>query len=410
MTEDGKGKSFMAMTTEETMRRWVSKSKWSSRGWTYQEGLLSRRCIVFTPNEAFVVCHSGTCKERKLPFSPRTETQSETIPSLLGTKSKYTNAVKFEEHLTQYHKRVSQYTGAFKFEVHVEQYQKREFSFQEDALDAFRGVLTLLDNQSYYGLPIPHLSDRDVDHVAIAFNRALLWASNTSDREAPESDLDALANARPGLPSWSWTAHRGLVPTWLQWKSHSSKIDRATQIVDERPVMENRFDMTVIVPDPLNGNSPIQSYASTGGSHKLLPERTCSLLLTSFVSNLHVLFDPSNMHSPTIYVSSNARLTAPEAVLQTFGLPTGTQSKLDIWFQFDYPLKNLELDCEVILVEFEVSRDVVDSRWLLVEKKSDGSFRRFGILHYYELKPPGFHFTDADVGMVEKWKTTITLE
>ncbi|KAM6512613.1 hypothetical protein FSOLCH5_010322 [Fusarium solani] len=41
----------------------VANSKWASRGWTYQEGLLSRRRLVFTPSQIYYQCQSLHCHE-----------------------------------------------------------------------------------------------------------------------------------------------------------------------------------------------------------------------------------------------------------------------------------------------------------------------------------------------------------
>ena len=36
----------------------VERSKWASRGWTYQEGLLSKRRLIFTEQQVFFECNS----------------------------------------------------------------------------------------------------------------------------------------------------------------------------------------------------------------------------------------------------------------------------------------------------------------------------------------------------------------
>ncbi|KAF2867743.1 heterokaryon incompatibility protein-domain-containing protein, partial [Massariosphaeria phaeospora] len=35
---------------------YLSESKWSTRGWTYQEALLSRRCLMFFTSQVYFVC------------------------------------------------------------------------------------------------------------------------------------------------------------------------------------------------------------------------------------------------------------------------------------------------------------------------------------------------------------------
>ncbi|CZR65432.1 uncharacterized protein PAC_15332 [Phialocephala subalpina] len=41
----------------------ILQSKWNSRGWTYQEGLLSRRRLVFTDTQIYFQCNSMHCLE-----------------------------------------------------------------------------------------------------------------------------------------------------------------------------------------------------------------------------------------------------------------------------------------------------------------------------------------------------------
>lgn len=41
----------------------IHQSKWNTRGWTYQEGILSRRRLLFTPHQLFFHCQTESCKE-----------------------------------------------------------------------------------------------------------------------------------------------------------------------------------------------------------------------------------------------------------------------------------------------------------------------------------------------------------
>ncbi|KAF1979321.1 HET-domain-containing protein, partial [Bimuria novae-zelandiae CBS 107.79] len=41
----------------------IQNSKWSTRGWTYQEGLFSRRCIFFSQHQVYFHCNGMLCTE-----------------------------------------------------------------------------------------------------------------------------------------------------------------------------------------------------------------------------------------------------------------------------------------------------------------------------------------------------------
>ncbi|KAF2825359.1 heterokaryon incompatibility, partial [Ophiobolus disseminans] len=41
----------------------VARSKWRSRGWTFQEGCLSRRRLIFTDQEVLFLCRDMYCQE-----------------------------------------------------------------------------------------------------------------------------------------------------------------------------------------------------------------------------------------------------------------------------------------------------------------------------------------------------------
>jgi hypothetical protein len=102
---------------------WSVKSlKWASRGWTYQEGLLSKRRLIFTNEQAFYECNGMHCPESLvLPLDE------------LHFKSKKT----FKLHTP---------SGAFMYKTpgkkpwefmwFVAEFNKRELTFPEEALNA----------------------------------------------------------------------------------------------------------------------------------------------------------------------------------------------------------------------------------------------------------------------------------
>ena len=41
----------------------IRSSRWASRGWTFQEAVLSRRCLFFTDQQMYFECNSMSCFE-----------------------------------------------------------------------------------------------------------------------------------------------------------------------------------------------------------------------------------------------------------------------------------------------------------------------------------------------------------
>lgn len=48
----------------------IKQSKWATRGWTYQEGCLSRRRLIFTEKEVLFLCNKLLVKETQLGREP----------------------------------------------------------------------------------------------------------------------------------------------------------------------------------------------------------------------------------------------------------------------------------------------------------------------------------------------------
>lgn len=119
----------------------IQKSRWVSRGWTYQEAVLARRRLVFTQDQVYFECCSTNCCESiysPLDFLHRND------------KASFRNFVR-SGHFTGF----NSITGFRSFSsiqcdtqptfteylVHVENFSQRELSHQSDSLNAFRGTI-----------------------------------------------------------------------------------------------------------------------------------------------------------------------------------------------------------------------------------------------------------------------------
>ena len=157
---------------EETLR----KSKWNSRGWTYQERVLSRRTLFVTSSQLFFECSFGVFAE-SLGVPERPNVANRQHSGRLSWK----NSVNF-----------TLYAAA------VEAFSKRNLSFDTDVLDAFEGVSKrlrhLFRGKLSFGMPETEMEC------------ALRWEPFTvlQRRKHPTTREDL-------FPSWSWAGWKGHV-------------------------------------------------------------------------------------------------------------------------------------------------------------------------------------------------------
>ncbi|KAM5342485.1 hypothetical protein ACJ41O_013451 [Fusarium nematophilum] len=194
----------------------VANSKWASRGWTYQEGLLSRRRLVFTPSQIYFQCQSLHCHETisyPLQTKPALNLGRVFPPTGAGTR-----------------------TGDFKNIANG--YLGREFAYPEDRLDAFRGILDQyaqmdpsMDN--ILGLPLFHGNDfknkpdpSRIDRLAVGLG----W------RHDPAGDTETSTYPmylHGQFPSWTWLAWK-LRPEYTGYGPYFNLY----QVGDETPLVD----------------------------------------------------------------------------------------------------------------------------------------------------------------------------
>ena len=144
----------------------VNNSKWAERGWTYQEAVLSKKRLFFTPLQVFFECDTGTSAREdyyaRRRYIPR---WNEGAP------------VHYYEHPFE------------PFARHLKEYTGRFLTYPADIENTFMGIFRTLYpcETSLHGLPEPD------------FNQALLWYRC-------KRTLDGPISAREGFPSWSWAS------------------------------------------------------------------------------------------------------------------------------------------------------------------------------------------------------------
>jgi hypothetical protein len=184
----------------------VHNSKWSSRGWTYQEAVLARRRLVFTEKQVYFECESMNCCESVISPLPFLHTKN---------KKRFRNFVRSgifagKDDLDPFgsFQRPNQTLGSVL--IHIEHYTKRDLSFESDSINALLGVLHLYQNSSprifhLYGLPF------SIDSVGSSngsLSAALAWH---------HTKIGAVR--RPRFPAWSWAGWKGEVSFALKWDS-----------------------------------------------------------------------------------------------------------------------------------------------------------------------------------------------
>ncbi|GAP86439.2 putative tol protein [Rosellinia necatrix] len=141
----------------------VQKSEWATRAWTFQEALLSRRCLLFTPDQVYWVCKTTHWSEF-LPTFPDIKFDKGHAPatsfdpySTSDPEVSLSNLFYFESGLFG-----PATTGLAQFQRDVNIYLKRVMGDQNDGLNAFRGVLSRSSYWSYHGIPLITRAGREL--------------------------------------------------------------------------------------------------------------------------------------------------------------------------------------------------------------------------------------------------------
>lgn len=195
------GNHLLASTLSHISKA-VAASTWVTRGWTYQEAVLSERCFFFTDEQVYFQCRCST-------FCESIATSPEAVISSLTTRTR-NDAWSVNETAAG-----QKLTGLWDFFDTLHHYKSRDLTYESDSLNAFQGLLAKSSFMNIWGVPIACdiLKDPDLDEAAlsIGFARGLWWENpgdNWSDVLKAEETYVSYTR-RSSFPSWSWAGWGG---------------------------------------------------------------------------------------------------------------------------------------------------------------------------------------------------------
>ena len=198
----------------ESVAQYVQNSKWNTRGWTYQEMLLSRRVLLFTDTRVYFQCLTDFALEGVTGKVPETKPVFPILQGDLPGKNILNR---------------------------LSEYFERSLSFPADTVRAIFGIFNALnvseeiDLNQFYGMPVVRHAGSS-GTVMEDFVERLTWIAGTNrPSHAPGPNLGDnyglpntdLSTYMPGaelndrtkiFPSWSWAAFKADCPKHEQAK------------------------------------------------------------------------------------------------------------------------------------------------------------------------------------------------
>ncbi|KAK4455380.1 heterokaryon incompatibility protein-domain-containing protein [Podospora aff. communis PSN243] len=195
----------------------IRASKWWKRGWTYQEGVLLQRRIVFTECSVYYECGGMVAYDAYALPPGRLHTNTYhrqerfvrggIFSGNIGEETEGSNPFTTTSSL-RHNARLGRALG------HLMNYCHRELSYNSDMLNAFRGILSAHGLETTFGLLLgtPHQRRDQVGKKTVRkldFNQGALLAALVGWWH-----VDGHATRITEFPSWSWAGWRGNLETY----------------------------------------------------------------------------------------------------------------------------------------------------------------------------------------------------
>ena len=191
------GQSISLLPQIPGNRQAIIRSHWSSRGWTLQERLLSKRCVFFTQEQVYF-------QDSEIQASEAYDIQR---PQNSTAMRKHAHNNESFDTVGDLYFRILEKKGLGlgQCEQAIREYTGRTLSHSGDRFDAFMGISEFFRP---LGLPLEHVTALNALPLQ-SFANALRWEDFNQIGAPKRIRIDA-RNSRY-LPSWSWVGWDGQV-------------------------------------------------------------------------------------------------------------------------------------------------------------------------------------------------------
>lgn len=211
------GRTVLISTLEDP-RMTIRNSEWATRGWTYQEGVLSNRRLVFTEKQVYWECHGmATNESLDLPLVD--------LSGPSGTRmTDYMLSGIFDGDLhrvpeLQYGFKSSAINGIseqiLKLDSHIYAFTSRNLSYDSDSLNAFQGIAAQYSTNDglclLLGVPVlAGLFANGKPGLQDTFALSVSAWTHTAQPVAKDAEMFvADCPRRSQFPSWTWVGWKG---------------------------------------------------------------------------------------------------------------------------------------------------------------------------------------------------------
>ncbi|OAL03122.1 HET-domain-containing protein [Phaeosphaeriaceae sp. SRC1lsM3a] len=288
--------------------RTVRSNHWNTRGWTYQEGLLSNRRLLFTRSQVYFQCLKMHCCES------------------LAAKFRCISRPRYEMAETfQVFPSGRDAVDARTFKGRLDEYLRRNLTYDSDMLNAFLGIL-----RQFWYAPNPIYHFWGLHIVVGKFLAALFWLPVG---DGPKKEL----SRREGFPSWTWAGWRDIDEIYIPsfWPEDNESVSISIEDVEGK-----RY----------NPKTYIESMSKSWDIYRFKP----AIYLTGWVT--HVRLAPENgsgaehttnadlLDTTDDEVLAKALLLKPYVSEPLFGSISPTSWPLFFWVGKDGDMKGFLLE------------------------------------------------------------------
>jgi hypothetical protein len=196
----------------------ILQSTWNTRGWTYQEGLLSRKKLVFTDTQVYYQCNGMHCLEGlRAPLE------------LLHTQNKTRMRDEVDISRVFPHRTIGKQW--YTLEHRIAEYLGKSLTYDSDILNAFKCILAAHERRFsastriLAGIPIPvnflsRTHTESVFPISYGLGEGLSWSFYEGNEETCISKLQR----RSTFPSWTWLGWKQLKPIPIALGNHQAGV------------------------------------------------------------------------------------------------------------------------------------------------------------------------------------------